>query len=85
MELDSDAALTILGLSFAIWAGVVAWGVAVIRKEVADMKAAGRETNVALRETNGTMTTHVAQTERRLAMLEVEFRWIKDWMNKHKP
>ena len=63
-------ALTVLSVSFGIWAWVVAWGVSVIRKEVQDMKHAANHTGV-------TLTAHVTQTERRLTMLETEFGWIK--------
>lgn len=72
MTLSLEMALGMLGLAFTVWAGVVAWGVGVIRKEVADMKLSGKDTSTAL-------TTHVTQTERRLSMLETEWRWLKEW------
>jgi len=67
-----EAALTVLGMAFGAWAAVVAWGVQVIRQEVRDMKAAAKGTSDSL-------TSHVNQTERRLTMLESEWRWLKDW------
>lgn len=71
--LSIETALAVLGLAFTVWAGVVAWGVAVIRREVSDMKQTGKETGQAL-------TSHVTQTERRLSMLEAEWRWMKEWL-----
>lgn len=68
-----EMALGLLGIAFTVWAWVVKWGVDVIRKEVAEMKQTGKETGTAL-------TVHVTQTERRLAMLEAEWRWMKDWL-----
>lgn len=62
--------LSILGLAFGGWAGVVAWGIGVIRKEVGDIKA-------QVHVTSQTQITHVNQTERRLTMLETEFGFMR--------
>lgn len=75
--LGIETALTVLGISFSMWAGVVAWGVAVLRKEASDMKQTNKEITTAL-------TTHITQTERRLSMLEAEWRWLKDWFHEYR-
>jgi hypothetical protein len=62
--------LTILGLAFGGWAGVVAWGIGVIRREVKDIKDQVHITSQA-------QITHVNQTERRLTMLETEFAYMR--------
>ena len=71
--IDLGTALTVLSIAFGVWAWVVAWGVSVVRKEVAEMKSAAKETGA-------TLASHVHQTERRLTMLETEFGWIKAGM-----
>ena len=70
-------ALSILGLSFTAWAAVVAWGVSVIRQEVRDMKSVSNTNAAAL-------NAHVLQTERRLMLLESEWRWVKAGLTVHR-
>jgi hypothetical protein len=70
-DFSMGTGLAIFGLAFGAWAWVVAWGVGVVRKEVQDMKGIGNHTT-------GMLTSHINQTERRLTMLETEFRWLKD-------
>jgi hypothetical protein len=67
-------ALTALSIAFGVWAWVVAWGVAIVRKEAQEMKSLAQASNHAL-------NAHIHQTERRLTMLETEFGWIKQAIN----
>jgi hypothetical protein len=67
-------ALTALSIAFAVWAWVVAWGVAIVRKEALEMKALAAASNAAL-------NAHINQTERRLTMLETEFQYVKRAVN----
>jgi cell division protein FtsB len=69
-------ALTALSIAFGVWAWVVAWGVAIVRKEAQEMKAIAQLSNA-------TLNAHINQTERRLTMLETEFNWIKQSVNHH--
>jgi hypothetical protein len=62
--------LTVLGVAFAGWAWVVAWGIGIMRKELADVKMQLQSVAVG-------QNLHVNQTERRLTMLETEFAYIK--------
>ena len=62
--------LTVLGMAFTAWAFVVAWGVGVVRREVAEIKG-------QLHATATAQATHVNQTERRLTMLETEFGYLR--------
>ena len=63
-------ALSLLSLAFGVWAWVVAWGIATIRRETSSMAVAAAETSKAL-------SAHIHQTERRLTMLETEFRYLR--------
>jgi hypothetical protein len=62
--------LTVLGVAFAGWAWIVAWGIGIMRKELADVKMQLQSVAVG-------QNLHVNQTERRLTMLETEFAYIK--------
>jgi len=62
-------ALSLLSLAFGVWAWVVAWGIAAIRRETTSMAMVATETSKAL-------SAHIHQTERRLTMLETEFKYI---------
>ena len=69
--LTVETALTVLGISFGVWAGVVAYGVAVIRGQLEELKSSANKTTDSL-------VSHVTQTERRLTLLETEFQWLKN-------
>ena len=69
-HIDVGTGLTVLGLAFAGWAFVVAWGIGVIRKEVQEIKLQAFRTSEV-------QTTHINQTERRLTMLETEFGYLR--------
>lgn len=70
MDIDIGTGLTILGLAFGGWAGVVAWGVGVVRHEVKEIKD-------QILVTSATQIQHINQTERRLTMLETEFGFLR--------
>jgi len=69
-DLTIGNALTALSIAFGVWAWVVAWGVAIVRKEAQEMKAISSASAASL-------NAHIMQTERRLTMLETEFHYIK--------
>jgi len=69
LDMSVGNALSLLSLAFGVWAWVVAWGVATIRRETTNMANAAAETSKTLSE-------HIHQTERRLTMLETEFKYI---------
>lgn len=71
---DLSTALSLLSIAFTAWAGVVAWGVKVIRAEVVGIKVASENTSASLH-------LHVNQTERRLTLLETEWSWIKQGLH----
>lgn len=72
---EIGTALTALSFAFGIWAWVVAWGVKVIRKEMAETRAATVKTGNALE-------AHILATERRLTMLETEFAYIRRYLSR---
>lgn len=76
VDIDIGTGLTILGMAFGGWAAVVAWGIGVIRKEVAEIK-------LQTARTTEIQTLHVNQTEKRLTMLETEFGFIRRKMDHH--
>jgi len=73
--IEVGTALTALAGAFGVWAWVVAWGVGVIRREMAFTRAAaGKATD--------SLEAHILATERRLTMLETEFAFIRRYLAK---
>lgn len=75
-QIEIGTGLAILGAAFGGWAAVVAWGIGVIRKEVAEIKTQSMEVSRI-------QVQHVNQTERRLTMLETEFSFLRRKMDHH--
>ena len=73
MVIDVGTGLSLLAGAFGIWAYVVAWGVRVIRNEMAETRQATVKTGHALE-------AHILATERRLTMLETEFSFIRRYL-----
>ena len=72
-QIELGTGIAIFGGAFAMWAWVVAWGVAIMRRELEGVK--GQISSFASQQ-----NLHITQTERRLTMLETEFQFIKTHM-----
>ena len=69
-DIPVGTALSIGAVAFGCWAWVVAWGVAVMRKELGELKS-------HIGQIANNQQAHITQTERRLTMLETEFSYVK--------